>query len=135
MNQKQAVYSSRTADKFVVRLPDGFREKVAEAARANHRSMNSEIISRLQNSMLADGTMCEDDALAVSATLESTDTLWLPVPGQPVKVPASPDWFAVTGFVQVGDRLLANLSSLTTTDYTIQTEVWPKCEMKPLSIG
>jgi hypothetical protein len=27
---KQAIYSSRTADKFVVRLPDGMRERIAE---------------------------------------------------------------------------------------------------------
>ena len=29
---KQAIYSSRTADKFVVRLPDGMRERIAEVA-------------------------------------------------------------------------------------------------------
>nr|WP_137162101.1 Arc family DNA-binding protein [Pseudomonas asiatica] len=39
--------TSRTADKFVVRLPDGMREKIADIARDNHRSMNSEIIARL----------------------------------------------------------------------------------------
>lgn len=44
--------NSRTADKFVVRLPDGMRERVAEVARANHRSMNSEIIDRLEQSLL-----------------------------------------------------------------------------------
>jgi hypothetical protein len=48
---KHAIYSSRTADKFVVRLPDGMRERVAEVARVNHRSMNSEIIARLQQSL------------------------------------------------------------------------------------
>ncbi|MNB61172.1 Arc-like DNA binding domain protein [compost metagenome] len=48
---KQAVYSSRTADKFVVRLPDGMRERIAEVARTHHRSMNSEIIARLERSM------------------------------------------------------------------------------------
>lgn len=42
---------SRTADKFVLRLPDGMRERVAEAARGSHRSMNSEIISRLEVSL------------------------------------------------------------------------------------
>lgn len=42
---KQAVYSSRTADKFVVRLTDGLRERIAEIARKHHRSMNSQIIS------------------------------------------------------------------------------------------
>lgn len=45
------LYSSRTADKFVVRLPDGMRERIAEAGRKNHRSMNSEIISRLEASL------------------------------------------------------------------------------------
>ena len=39
---------SRIADKFVVRLPDGVREKVAEIARTNHRSMNSEIVIALE---------------------------------------------------------------------------------------
>lgn len=43
--------NSRTADKFVVRLPDGMREQVAEVARKNHRSMNSEIIDRLEQSL------------------------------------------------------------------------------------
>ncbi|MFV3332592.1 Arc family DNA-binding protein [Pseudomonas sp. NY15437] len=42
---------SRTADKFVLRLPDGMRERVAEAAKGSHRSMNSEIISRLELSL------------------------------------------------------------------------------------
>ena len=49
---KQAIYSSRTADKFVVRLPDGMRERIADVARNHHRSMNSEIIARLEQSML-----------------------------------------------------------------------------------
>ncbi|AZL70071.1 MULTISPECIES: Arc family DNA-binding protein [Pseudomonas] len=43
---------SRIADKFVVRLPDGMREQVAEVARKNHRSMNSEIIDRLEQSLV-----------------------------------------------------------------------------------
>ncbi|MCE0756044.1 Arc family DNA-binding protein [Pseudomonas putida] len=46
--------NSRTADKFVVRLPDGMRERVAQVARDNHRSMNSEIIERLEQSLLND---------------------------------------------------------------------------------
>lgn len=53
---KQATYTStsRTADKFVVRLPDGMREKIAEVARSHHRSMNSEIIARLEESMVTE---------------------------------------------------------------------------------
>ena len=49
---KQAIYSSRTADKFVVRLPDGMRERIADVARNHHRSMNSEIIARLEQSLI-----------------------------------------------------------------------------------
>jgi len=57
---KQAVYSSRTADKFVVRLPDGMRERIAEVARNHHRSMNSEIIARLEQSLLQEGALGDD---------------------------------------------------------------------------
>lgn len=45
-------YTSRTADKFVVRLPQGMRDRVAEVAKQHHRSMNSEIIARLEHSLL-----------------------------------------------------------------------------------
>lgn len=48
---KQAIYSSRTADKFVVRLPEGMRERIADVAKNHHRSMNSEIIARLEKSL------------------------------------------------------------------------------------
>ena len=54
---KQAPYSSRTADKFVVRLPDGMRERIADVARNHHRSMNSEIISRLERSLFQEDTL------------------------------------------------------------------------------
>ncbi|UVE19157.1 Arc family DNA-binding protein [Pseudomonas sp. LS44] len=57
---KQAIYSSRTADKFVVRLPDGMRERIADVARGHHRSMNSEIIARLEQSMLQEGALDDD---------------------------------------------------------------------------
>ncbi|MVW76323.1 Arc family DNA-binding protein [Pseudomonas xionganensis] len=57
---KQALYSSRTADKFVVRLPDGMRERIADVARNHHRSMNSEIIARLEQSMLQEGALGDE---------------------------------------------------------------------------
>lgn len=34
-------------EKFVIRLPNGMRGRVRGAAKANHRSMNSEIVNRL----------------------------------------------------------------------------------------
>ena len=57
---KQAIYSSRTADKFVVRLPDGMRERIAEVARNHHRSMNSEIIARLEQSLIQEGVLGDE---------------------------------------------------------------------------
>ncbi|MGU1195112.1 Arc family DNA-binding protein [Pseudomonas aeruginosa] len=55
LKQATPTYSSRTADKFVVRLPEGMREQIAEVARSHHRSMNSEIIARLEQSLLQEG--------------------------------------------------------------------------------
>lgn len=40
----------QTQDKFVVRLPEGMRDRIAEAATRNSRSMNAEIVARLQSS-------------------------------------------------------------------------------------
>ena len=57
---KQAVYSSRTADKFVVRLPDGMRERIADVARNHHRSMNSEIIARLEQSLIQEDSLGDE---------------------------------------------------------------------------
>jgi hypothetical protein len=41
---------TRESDKFMLRLPDGMRARIAEAARHNGRSMNTEIVDRLQQS-------------------------------------------------------------------------------------
>ncbi|MFJ2451400.1 Arc family DNA-binding protein [Pseudomonas protegens] len=38
-------------NKFVLRLPQGLRTETANKARLNHRSMNSEIVYRLQHSL------------------------------------------------------------------------------------
>lgn len=39
---------SRDLNKFLVRMPDGMRDRIAEAAKANGRSMNAEIVHRLE---------------------------------------------------------------------------------------
>ncbi|CAI8775421.1 Arc family DNA-binding protein [Pseudomonas donghuensis] len=41
-------YDSRTADKFVVRLPDGMRDDIQAAADADDRSMNSVFIKGMR---------------------------------------------------------------------------------------
>lgn len=51
---KQAIYSSRTADKFVIRLPDGMRENVAVLAKDRHQSMNSYMVAKLERAVAID---------------------------------------------------------------------------------
>ena len=50
---KNEKFDSRTADKFVLRLPDGMRQHVADEAKGAHISMNSYMIQsiamRLEN--------------------------------------------------------------------------------------
>ena len=41
-------YDSRTADKFVVRLPDGLRTDIEAAANAADRSMNSVFVQAVR---------------------------------------------------------------------------------------
>lgn len=54
---------SRTADKFVVRLPDGLRDKIFNVAGDNQRSMNGEIVYRLEQSLR------DDQVIATQAEL------------------------------------------------------------------
>ena len=49
MKDKQV---TRESDKFMLRLPDGMRDKIAEAAKNNGRSMNAELVARLQESFM-----------------------------------------------------------------------------------
>jgi cytochrome c-type biogenesis protein CcmH/NrfG len=69
MYNQKAVYSSTTADKFVLRLPGGMREQVAKIAKTNRRSMNSEIISRLEASLDND----DNDSIAAQVSVDSPE--------------------------------------------------------------
>ncbi|CUH71797.1 Mnt [Thalassovita autumnalis] len=40
--------SSQNQDKFIVRLPDGLRDRIRLAAEVNHRSMNAEVVALLE---------------------------------------------------------------------------------------
>jgi hypothetical protein len=46
--------NARDSDKFVVRFPNGMRDKISWSAEKGHRSMNSDIIHRLARSMAAE---------------------------------------------------------------------------------
>lgn len=47
-------YPSETQDRVMVRLPDGMREKLKEAAKAGKRTMNAEIVARLEFAFAVD---------------------------------------------------------------------------------
>jgi Arc-like DNA binding domain len=47
------LYPSEQQDRFIVRFPTGMRDKIGVAARANKRSMNAEIVQRLEASFLS----------------------------------------------------------------------------------
>lgn len=63
---------SRGSDQFVVRFPDGMRDRIAEAAKAAGRSMNAEIVARLEASF-TDGPKIEWDTVesAIEKTVEA----------------------------------------------------------------
>lgn len=59
----------RVQDKFVIRLPDGLRPEIAAVASRNHRSMNGEIINRLERSLSLERVL--DQKIRVIAQLLS----------------------------------------------------------------
>ena len=66
---KKATGTDRTSDRFQLRLPEGMRDKLVEAA--NGRSLNDEIIQRLTQSLerdemqkLSDRLKAQGDRLA-----------------------------------------------------------------------
>ena len=54
LESKKATGVERTLDQFQFHLPDLMRDKIAEAATANGRSLNDEIIHRLTHSLERD---------------------------------------------------------------------------------
>ncbi|MFM5266230.1 Arc family DNA-binding protein [Aeromonas caviae] len=59
MSKKSTVQTSRESDKFVLRLPEGMREKIAELAKASGRSMNAELVHRIQRTIDEDSELAE----------------------------------------------------------------------------
>lgn len=57
MDEKR--YPSHTLDKFQLRFPEGMRDQIKEAADANGRSMNAEIVHRLRQSLGIDQSPSE----------------------------------------------------------------------------
>lgn len=76
----------RDSDKFMLRLPDGMRDRIAATAKKNKRSMNAEIISMLEIAFVTDEEMERSREF-----YESLDGLQNAIPEQPVVVIADPD--------------------------------------------
>lgn len=53
METSKSDRAPQLADKYVLRMPDGMRDKLAELAKANNRSMNAEIVLILQQAIEA----------------------------------------------------------------------------------
>ncbi|WP_111655722.1 Arc family DNA-binding protein [Isoalcanivorax indicus] len=51
MDKKAAAENRQEVEKFVVRLPKGIRGRICELAKYNKRSMNAEIVARLEESL------------------------------------------------------------------------------------
>lgn len=99
-------YPSEQADKYLLRLPDGMRERLKEAAKESNRSMNAEIVARLEQSFLtkvhADGTnevsMSRGEYQALMSRLDLIGAL---LGGDPV--PLSPDAQSTEAKIQSSD--------------------------------
>ncbi|QOD84862.1 Arc family DNA-binding protein [Chromobacterium haemolyticum] len=50
----------RDSDKFMLRLPDGMRSRIAKAAKTNGRSMNAEIVHRLAVSLGSESSVSKE---------------------------------------------------------------------------
>jgi len=48
MAMSKKPYPSQTQERFIVRMPDGLRDRIAMAAKESGRSMNSEIVRALE---------------------------------------------------------------------------------------
>lgn len=76
---------SQTQQKFIVRLPDGMRERIRTAAEANNRSMNAEIIHALEfyygfdglrpDWLNHDGPHTEHEQQAIDAIQDDAETI------------------------------------------------------------
>lgn len=86
-------YTSRNADKFVLRMPEGLRDQIKDMAQANRRSMNQQLLVMLTN-----------QSESIPAQPEET---WIPQIGQLVqlrdsfKVSDNVEMGVIVGFVRV----------------------------------
>ncbi|TNB46530.1 Arc family DNA-binding protein [Martelella lutilitoris] len=73
-------FPSRELDKYVLRMPDGLRDRIKRVAEENGRSMNAEMIARLEGSLEQDevSKITKEDvehALAIARGAEANERL------------------------------------------------------------
>ncbi len=67
--------SNQASDKYIVRLPDGMRDEIKVAARAAGRSMNAEIVHRLEAYRAPGRIEIEVDTAPIVAATEACERL------------------------------------------------------------
>lgn len=60
----QTKSTGRESDKFMLRLPDGMRDQLKREAEKNNRTMNAEVVARLETSLAPIGNQIEANNLA-----------------------------------------------------------------------
>ncbi|MCF7647312.1 Arc family DNA-binding protein [Bacillus subtilis] len=82
-------YPSQLAERFQIRMPDGLRDRIREAAEKNNRSMNAEIIHRLEDGLvLAEQNMtlknellnCREKITRLETSLNSSNSATIEPP-------------------------------------------------------
>lgn len=58
---------SRTDDQFNIRMPPRMRPRIAKMAKANHRSMNAEIVFHLERALEAQAKPATGESLQAKA--------------------------------------------------------------------
>lgn len=96
-------YTSRNADKFVLRMPEGLRDQIKDMAQANRRSMNQQLLVMLTN---------QSESIPVQP-----EETWIPQIGQLVqlrdsfKVSDNVEMGVIVGFVRVKGVLCARIET------------------------
>ncbi|MFC6790568.1 Arc family DNA-binding protein [Methylobacterium komagatae] len=94
MRKPRSEYPSEQADKFLLRFPDGMRDRLKALAEQNKRSMNAEIVARLEASIRS-----QDEELKTFIAAQKENLR----PGNPE--PFSPTKSAIDHYLKIKDEL------------------------------
>ncbi len=94
-------YPSELQDRFIVRMPDGMRDRIKAAAEASGRSMNAEIVQALQ----AYYDIVERDPSAISRALSPAIGLGLDLGAVGQEIHPTPARIGGLGLLSIGDTI------------------------------